>query len=241
MLNNIKKNLSLSVKECILNHYLIPYSKYGVPESIVKYLAKVKPLRLVDIGASRGTFTEAIELQYGLEECLLIEPQPKLSNILKSKFPQEKYHVYQCAVGDSERHEEMEILNWDYSSSLLPVKRDLTTVTSKLDLNIAQTINCEVKTLDNIMEEIRWDNPIDLLKIDTQGSEILVFKGAEETLKRTRMIFTEVSFIQMYEGAPLFQEVYDYLQARGFRLLTISDGFRDSRGSLLQADALFAA
>jgi FkbM family methyltransferase len=239
MLKELKEKLSLSIKKRVLDHYLIPYSNHGVPESIVKYITNIKPLYLVDIGASRGTFTEAIDLEYGIEKSLLIEPQPQLADILKSKFLHDKYKVYQCAVGDSARTVEMEILNWDYSSSLLPVKRNIPDI-SKLDLSKAETITCTIKTLDEIMNEISWSEQIDLLKIDTQGYELLAFQGAEETLKRTKMIFTEVSFIQMYDDSPLFQEIYDYLRAKGFKLLTISDGFRDSRGSLLQADALFS-
>ena len=239
IIKHLKKQLSLSLREKVLEHYLVPYSRYGVPPSILQYITSKKPISLIDIGASRGDFTESLQKVYGLSKALLIEPQPTLCKALKNKFNNSKIFVQECAVAESERTQEMEVLNWDYSSSLLDVRRDIENINAILDLEVSQKIQCQVKILDKIMEEIDWHEPVDLLKIDVQGAELMVLKGAEKTLKRTKMIFTEVSFCRLYQGAPVFQEVYDYLHNQGFKLLTISDGFRDSDGDLLQADALF--
>jgi len=54
------------------------------------------------------------------------------------------------------------------------------------------------------------------------------------------MIYTEVSFTPLYEGSCIFSEVYDFLCARGFRLLSLREGFRGKDKELLQGDAVFA-
>lgn len=240
MLKKLKHDFSLLLREKVLRHYLIPYSRFGVPSCILQYITdKSSPLSIIDIGASRGTFTESLIQVYGIKRALLIEPQPLLFNDLQQKFTDPKFIIYGCAIADSERNQQMEVLNWDYSSSLLEVKRDIDTVSSILNLEVNQTINCQVKMLDNILQDVNWNEAIDLLKIDVQGAELMALKGAEQTLKRTKMIFTEVSFCRLYENAPVFQEVYDYLHSMGFKLLTVADGFRGSDGDLLQADALF--
>ncbi|MBD2209701.1 FkbM family methyltransferase [Nostoc linckia FACHB-104] len=236
---NLKRQISLVMREYVLRHYLVPYSRHGVPSAILQHITAKQPLSVIDVGASRGEFSESLQQVYGLNKALLIEPQPSLCTKLKNRFKNSKIIVYECAVAESERIQEMEVLNWDYSSSLLEVRRDIDNVNTLLDLEVNKKIECQVKTLDKILQEIEWYEPIDLLKLDVQGAELMALKGAEKTLRQTKMIFTEVSFSQLYEGAPVFQEIYDYLHGKGFKLLTISDGFRGADGDLLQGDALF--
>lgn len=57
---------------------------------------------------------------------------------------------------------------------------------------------------------------IDMLKIDVQGAELMVFKGAADKLKRTVAIHTEVCFLHLYKDQPLFGEVDLDLRGRGF-------------------------
>jgi FkbM family methyltransferase len=239
MLKEVKNHISLILREYFLRHYLVPYSRHGVPPAILQYITSKRPISVIDIGASRGDFTESLRQVYGLTKALLVEPQPSLCTSLRNRFKNSEIIVHECAVAESERIQEMEVLNWDYSSSLLDVRRDIENVNSLLDLEVYEKIQCQVRTLDNLMEEIEWTEPIDLLKLDVQGAELMALRGAEKTLHRTKMIFTEVSFCRLYEGAPVFQEVYDYLHDHGFKLLTISDGFRGADGDLLQGDALF--
>ena len=95
-----------------------------------------------------------------------------------------------------------------------------------------------VTTLDQFVQEQQIAR-IDLLKIDTQGAELLVLKGAVAVLPRVRMIWAEVSFRALYDGSALFADVHGFLAEQGFRLHSIHAGFRGSDGELLQGDALF--
>ena len=133
----------------------------------------------------------------------------------------------------------MDVLNWDYSSSLLAVRRDLQTVNAVLDLNVREKIKCQVTMLDTLMRE-HWQNgTVDLLKIDVQGAELMALRGGEQTLKRVRFVLTEVSFTRLYEGSCVLGELYSFLRERGFCLLAFQEGFRGQDGELLQCDALF--
>ena len=93
--------------------------------------------------------------------------------------------------------------------------------------------------LDTLLHELRWPGNIDLMKIDVQGAELLALRGAEQALARTRFVFAEVSFAPLYEGSCVFGEVYDFLCSRGFRLLSIQEGFRGEDNELLQCDSMF--
>ena len=57
---------------------------------------------------------------------------------------------------------------------------------------------------------------IDFLWLDMQGHELAALRGAQKMLKKVKAIFTEVNFIQGYEGQPLAQEVITWIEDHGF-------------------------
>ncbi len=59
---------------------------------------------------------------------------------------------------------------------------------------------------------------VDFIKLDTQGAELDIFRGAERTLKSVRMLEVEVEFNELYTGQPLFGDVDRHLRERGFVL-----------------------
>src|SRR5262249_27082561 len=61
---------------------------------------------------------------------------------------------------------------------------------------------------------------VDLFKIDVQGAELSVFQNALRALSRTLVIRTEVEFVEMYRGQPLFADVDRLLRGRGFQFHT---------------------
>jgi len=64
---------------------------------------------------------------------------------------------------------------------------------------------------------------IDLLKLDLQGYELNALRGAERLLaeQRIRCILTEVTFVPLYEDAPLFADIDRHLRQRGYDLLNL--------------------
>ena len=60
---------------------------------------------------------------------------------------------------------------------------------------------------------------IDMIWIDVQGGELDAFRGAVETLKDVRVIFTEVGLGEYYQGQSLKPQIDEFLRAQGFREL----------------------
>jgi FkbM family methyltransferase len=79
------------------------------------------------------------------------------------------------------------------------------------------------------------------LKIDTQGSELLVLKSIqEETLSKIFAIEIEISLVGTYLQGPLIEEVISYLRARNFRPYRIENGLaRPNFGQQVQVDFIF--
>jgi len=172
---------------------------------------------------------------------LLVEPMPARCRELEARFTDPRFMILQCAVSDSVGRVQFDILNADYSSSMLPVLPEVGGAGDRLDLRVKQRIDVETRPLDALVAEAALPGTIDLLKIDTQGAELHVLRGAAATLPRVRIIWVEVSFRAMYEGSALFAEIHDFLSASGFRFYSLHEGFRGADGELLQADALFLA
>lgn len=80
---------------------------------------------------------------------------------------------------------------------------------------------------------------IDLLKIDVQGAELEVLKGAGDYLDRCECVLAECSLIQTNKECPLVADVIAFMAARNFRLLDICTLVRRKDLMLWQSDLLF--
>jgi FkbM family methyltransferase len=57
----------------------------------------------------------------------------------------------------------------------------------------------------------------DVVKLDLQGYELEALKGGERVLSGARALCVETSFVELYDGQPLFGEVHEWLRAKGWR------------------------
>jgi FkbM family methyltransferase len=83
---------------------------------------------------------------------------------------------------------------------------------------------------------------IDLLKIDTQGYELEVLRGAGRMLGvgAISLIYMEITFSEMYEGLPSLDTLYRFLVDSGFRLVAFYDFRMQGNRTASWCDALFA-
>ncbi|WP_339911454.1 FkbM family methyltransferase [Symmachiella dynata] len=79
-------------------------------------------------------------------------------------------------------------------------------------MRVVQTAQVQTRRLDEIAEV----GDVDLLKVDVDGAELDVFRGASRVLKDTLVVQTEVHFVPLYKQAPLFADVDSHLREQGF-------------------------
>lgn len=78
------------------------------------------------------------------------------------------------------------------------------------------------------------------LKIDTQGFESRVIKGAERSLLQISTIQLEMSLIPLYQDELLFSDLHSILSKKGYSMVSIEQGIVDKNsGQLLQVDAVY--
>lgn len=81
----------------------------------------------------------------------------------------------------------------------------------------------------------------DLLKLDVQGAEMLVLRGAEKILPKVQVIELEAWFSRRYgPDSPLFHELIGYLQGYGFELFELGDAHYADTHQIFHVDAFLA-
>ena len=60
------------------------------------------------------------------------------------------------------------------------------------------------------------------MKIDVQGAELDIFKSAPKTMANATVVHTEVEFIELYEGQPMFADVDKHMRSIGFQFHTMA-------------------
>jgi FkbM family methyltransferase len=104
---------------------------------------------------------------------------------------------------------------------------------------VKQRVQARVKTVDEYCDEHRIDY-IDILKLDTQGFDLEVMRGAGRLLsaQRIHLIYVEIIFSEMYRGLPRLDHIFGFLADRGFVPVAFYD-FNYQNERVSWADALF--
>jgi Methyltransferase FkbM domain len=99
-----------------------------------------------------------------------------------------------------------------------------------------------VETIDDFCREHAIDR-IDLLKIDVQGWELEVLRGAKTMLSRDAIwfVFAEVAFSKWHTDMQQFSELNDFMHASRFRLCGFYDAYRygSAKQFVSHSDALY--
>lgn len=77
------------------------------------------------------------------------------------------------------------------------------------------TVERPMRRLDDMKERLSFGE-FDLLKLDVQGYELEVQRGAETSLRSTQAILAEVNLIDIHKDVPLLPEFVHWLRERGF-------------------------
>ena len=193
----------------------------------------------VDIGTNRGQFLELVLARFNPTHIIGVEPLPDAFAELETRFETVAGTQFlNCAVGSQSGNATLQVNQHDQASSLLPIRETGELRFTHHDLTPLKEIVVPVRTLDEIVQEAGWPH-IDLLKLDVQGFELEVLKGAELALAMTDMVLMEVAFYSQYEGDVLFDELHRFMQTKQFNLHWLGHYQRAKTGAVLQGDAVY--
>lgn len=188
-----------------------------------------EPFCLLDIGANTGQFCQLWKSFF--PDCYVysIEANKDCEEHLKKINPNYKI----CLLHSKKDKVEFYKNKNDLISTGNSTFRELTHFFNDESLIVE---NIETQTLDDVCDNLNFC--FDFIKIDTQGSELEILKGAENTLKTIKGIILEVSHIPYNQNAPLTEEVFSFMKKIGYeRKDTLWDSYHN--GELFQSDILF--
>lgn len=195
--------------------------------------------KIIDIGANTGQYVKNMRMIGYHGKFISFEPLSDAFYKLKKNCSRDyNWSVYNFAIGESDCTKEINISANSVSSSfnkMLPVHTKESPSSKYIKTEIVQ-----VKKLDTIYDDIVDFNDNVYIKIDTQGYEMNVLKGAENSLNKVIGIQLEMSLSQTYENEPDFKEVLNFMENKGFMLFSIEPGYYNKKsGQLYQFDGIF--
>jgi FkbM family methyltransferase len=189
-----------------------------------------------DIGANKGQTIDFVQEALPGAKITAFEPNPELAATLKRKYSDAGV-IESCAVGAEDGHALLHAMDNDELSSLLNLSRGKGNPFS--ETRHARDIAVRVTTVDNYLLK-RGIPRIGLLKIDTQGFDLDVLRGALTCLNRKIIdaVLVEVNFIEMYTNQCTFGEIERYLAGTGYGFVNLYEVVR-TKSCIQWATALF--
>jgi FkbM family methyltransferase len=180
------------------------------------------PEIIYDIGASGGWWSGVVNQVFPQSKYFLFEPlvdyseeySNSMSNNLNSN---DNFELHKVALGEKTENKDITFFTDNIFGS--------TTLSCGYENSIKIPVECW--TLDDLIESKSLPVP-NVIKIDTQGSELEILKGMERNLKDVDFLIIETWLVRGYgEETPLLNEIVKWLEKSGFKVFDFGGEYRD--------------
>ncbi|HMB90212.1 MAG TPA: FkbM family methyltransferase [Rhodothermales bacterium] len=203
---------------------------------IEQHGSSVETTWLIDVGAYQGDFTRSMLGALPFARALLFEPHPDNVAGLESMVASEdRITLVPRALGNAMGEVHFHATQDRATGSVLAYAPAALTLRE-----IPASFPVQQTTLDTYLEQQEAPIRVGLLKIDTQGNDLNVLKGAERTLQHSRpWVVVELIFGPLYEGQARPDAVFTWLYEHGYHLAAFFNAHEADAGWLAFADAVF--
>lgn len=207
-------------------------------KSISRYLNELQINSVIDVGANVGQFGIDIR-RHGFKGLIVsYEPvQETFKTLTRTIQKHQPWKTFQLGMGAAESELSINVSgNSGLSSSILEMK-SLHQENFPDSLTVASE-RISVSTIDRQLEILGLPPKDVMLKLDVQGFEAEVLKGASQSLPEIPLCFMEVSIIPLYEGEISLLPILNELSRFGHEVIDVFRGIKATDGQLLQLDIL---
>ena len=186
---------------------------------------KIQINTFFDVGAHKGETVKLFNDNFNIKEFYCFEASPINFYYLKKKISKigNKIKIFNFGLGETKSVLSFNQLEESSSSTLVDINQNsnyfkkknkiLSIFNFKKDQD--KIFNVEINTLNDFMEK-ESINKIDILKIDTEGFEFKVIKGAKKKIKNIKYIYFEHHYDDMLKKKYSFSDIHSYLNKNGF-------------------------
>tara|TARA_B100001121_G_scaffold260524_1_gene240032 strand:+ start:40 stop:726 length:687 start_codon:yes stop_codon:yes gene_type:complete len=185
-------------------------------DSIFDYCKKLDFEIMIDVGSHQGEFISRFLNHKKIKKLYCFEPNKRLYKKLASKYKSNKrVSLFDCALGEKNSKKRLYISNLTYNSTMSSFNKNSNYLKFKnlilKDKNQSSLI-IKQKSFDEILKKIHVKNSF--LKIDVEGYELNVLKGAKKNMKYAKYILIEHQFSNQYENN--FSKIKKLLEDNNF-------------------------
>lgn len=194
---------------------------------------------VLDVGANTGQFAQALRRAGFCGRIVSVEPLSEPFAVLAARCARDPaWTAERAAVSDAAGSLLVNVSANSVSSSVLPILGRSTAAAPQTGYVGSESV--PALTVDELVVRHRLEPRQLLLKIDVQGYEMAVLKGAAVNLDRLAAVRAELSLVPLYEGQPLLPEMIDFFTRHGFELWDLEPGWVEpGTRRLLQLDGVF--
>ncbi|MGE5305030.1 MAG: FkbM family methyltransferase [Alphaproteobacteria bacterium] len=228
-----------------LGYEIIPVSRI-MPRDIGEHLKSLFRLLNIscvfDVGANTGQYKDFLRNEVDYQGLIVsFEPGRKAMKALRAKAKTDSsWLIYECALAAQNGVKRLNVMKADDLSSFLSPDSSSTDLFAHCNV-VDHTEDVQVRTLDSVLSELRMQRHVGerfYLKMDTQGYDLEVLRGADRSLSEISAIQTELSCLRLYKGMPGYVEILNMLDRRGYQLSGLFPVTQDTLLRVIEADCV---
>lgn len=183
--------------------------KFFIDNILSNYLTEKSII--FDVGANIGNFALSINKKNNLSNIYCFEPNPFSYSLLQKNMNPFK-NIYTYNIGFGEIESEMEMYIYEHAKDTEHASIYKTVMSEFHKAQDIQAINISINTIDSFCENYNITQ-IDFLKIDTEGYELNVLKGAKNMIETGRINIIQFEFNEMNIASRVFlKDFYEILK-----------------------------
>ena len=199
------------------------------------------PVIIFDIGACNGGIALLYNELFKKSNIYCFEPFiPSFEELKKNTARFNNISIFNMAFSNVSGQIDFHVNNFPPTNSILATHPDSNKNWGEGLLDTKEKIKVKSITLDEFIDEYGIEK-IDILKLDTQGSEYQILEGASKSIEQNKisLIYLEIIIMSTYQQQKSFDEILLLLRNKGFTLYNLYNYSYTNLGELRQVDAIF--
>jgi FkbM family methyltransferase len=201
-------------------------------KEFLKKMFNKKGIILVDAGCNLGTYLDLVNKNIKTKKVYIFEPSKICIEYIKNNYKEKKFKIHNLALSNTNKKVKFYEKEITSQSSLINSKYNFIN-------NIRNTsiykVNCV--SIDRFHQANKLDEIYDLVKIDCEGEDFNIIKGAKKLLKKNqiKLLKIEINFKNNN-----FFEIINYLNRFNYRLITFTKIKFNNKKKIDHLDAYFS-